>query len=173
MDHVLITPGVADAAALGRLLLAAWLETYPDPRTGIDEEWILAEQGHQVTECGAERWRTFLEGAERAPAEYFCRAVRSGPDGDLTGVLCGLRGEQVALGPMYLLGPAQGKGLGRALMAEFLAWAEPDPIALWVTEHNHSAVRFYARHGFEDTGERQLWKGRLPNLRMVRPSTRA
>jgi GNAT superfamily N-acetyltransferase len=166
---VITTPGAGEAAALGRLLLASWLETYPHAASGIDETWILAEQGHQATERGAEGWRAFLAEVERAPADHFCRAVRGGPDGEFIGVLCGLRAEQVSLGPMYLLGPAQGHGLGTALMAEFTVWAGPDPIALWVTEYNHGAVRFYARHGFVATGERQLWKGRLPNLRMVRP----
>jgi GNAT superfamily N-acetyltransferase len=169
MPTLNVTPGVADAAELGRLLLTAWLETYPNADAGIDEAWIRAAQGHQVTEQGVERWRAFLADVERAPADHFCRAVRSAPDGPLIGMVCGLRAEEVSLGPMYLLGTAQGRGLGGALMTEFLAWAGPDPIALWVTEYNQAAVRFYARHGFAATGERQLWQERLPNLRMVRP----
>ncbi|MCC9308820.1 GNAT family N-acetyltransferase [Kitasatospora sp. RB6PN24] len=170
MPTVFVTPGVTHAAELGRLLVTAWLETYPDPHAGIDEAWIRAAQGHQLTEQGIERWRAFLAEVQRAPADHFCRAVRSAPDGPLVGVVCGLRAEEVSLGPMYLLGSAQGRGTGSALMAEFLAWADPDPVALWVTEYNRSAVRFYARHGFTATGERTLWKGRLPNLRMVRPA---
>ncbi|MEU6503745.1 hypothetical protein ABZ895_29825 [Streptomyces californicus] len=38
----------------------------------------------------------------------------------------------------------------------------------WVTEYDAGAVRFYERHGFRATGERELWRGRLPNVRMVR-----
>ncbi|MBD2827538.1 hypothetical protein ID875_02385 [Streptomyces globisporus] len=53
-------------------------------------------------------------------------------------------------------------------MDEFLAWAGGAPVRLWVTEYNAGAVRFYERHGFRATGERELWRGRLPNVRMVR-----
>ncbi|MFE7524571.1 GNAT family N-acetyltransferase [Kitasatospora sp. NPDC057542] len=83
-------------------------------------------------------------------------------------VLCGRRGEVVALGPMYLLEHVQGQGLGGRMMTEFLTWAGAAPIGLWATDYNDSAVRFYQRHGFEITGERELWQGRLPNLRMTR-----
>jgi GNAT superfamily N-acetyltransferase len=93
--------------------------------------------------------------------------VRAEPDGAVLGFLCGLRGDPVSLGPMYLLGPAQGRGIGDRLMAEFLAWSGPAPVGLWVTEYNTRAVRFYQRYGFRATSERELWRGRLPNVRML------
>ncbi|MFE9423964.1 GNAT family N-acetyltransferase [Kitasatospora sp. NPDC006697] len=171
---MITTPGQEEAAAMGRLRLAAWLETYPDPAAGIDREWITATCGHWAADQGASEWRGFLAKVERDPDGHFCRAVRDGVGGEPVGMVCGVRAERVSLGPMYLLGPAQGRGLGGRLMAEFLEWAGPElPIALWVTEYNRGAVRFYRRHGFTETGERQLWAGRLPNLRMVRPAARA
>lgn len=42
---------------------------------------------------------------------------------------------------------------------------------LWVTEYNERAVHFYERYGFKATGEREIWRGRLPNVRMIRNST--
>jgi ribosomal protein S18 acetylase RimI-like enzyme len=69
---------------------------------------------------------------------------------------------------MYFLRDAQNLGLGSRLMGEFLAWAGEATIHLWVTAYNEGAIRFYARYGFEQTGEQELWRGRLPNLRMVR-----
>jgi ribosomal protein S18 acetylase RimI-like enzyme len=55
-------------------------------------------------------------------------------------------------------------------MGEVLGWAGAAPIRLWVSEFNTRAVRFYIRYGFVATGERELWRGRLRNLRMVRPA---
>lgn len=69
---------------------------------------------------------------------------------------------------MYLLQRAQGQGMGRQLMAAFLAWADDAPIRLWVTAYNERAISFYEEYGFEDTGERHLWREKLPNIRMIR-----
>ena len=69
---------------------------------------------------------------------------------------------------MYLLDEAQGQGIGSRMMGEFLAWAGDAPMSLWVTDYNERAVRFYERFGFKATDERELWRGRLPNVRMTR-----
>ncbi|MEU0759350.1 GNAT family N-acetyltransferase [Streptomyces microflavus] len=86
----------------------------------------------------------------------------------MTGVLYGRRDESVTLGPMYLLDEVQGQGIGGQLMGEFFLWADGAPIHLWVTEYNGRAIRFYGRYGFRLTGERELWRDRLPNVRMAR-----
>ncbi|GHB11412.1 GNAT family N-acetyltransferase [Streptomyces termitum] len=155
-----------DSAWLGPLLLRAWLQTYPSPEAGIDEEWIHEQRGSAATAEGAIRWREFIEEANRRPDLLFCRVVRSGTEP--VGLLCGRRGPTVALGPMYLLDHAQGRGIGGRMMTEFLTWAGTARISLWVTDYNESAIRFYRRYGFESTGERELWRGKLPNLRMAR-----
>lgn len=72
------------------------------------------------------------------------------------------------LGPTYLLNEAQGQGIGGQLMGEFFLWADGAPMHLWVTEYNGKAIQFYERHGFKLTDERELWRGRLPNVRMAR-----
>ncbi|MEV6354055.1 GNAT family N-acetyltransferase [Streptomyces hydrogenans] len=184
MTHV-IEPAVPDdASRLGPLLLRAWLQTYPRREAGIDEEWIREHRGAAATPEGIARWRDFIEAALRDPDLLFCRVVRSEAETEaevgaesgapveavkeIVGVLCGRRGEEVTLGPMYLLNHVQGQGLGDRLMAEFLDWAGAARMCLWVTEYNEGAVRFYRRHGFEPTGDRELWQGRLPNLRMAR-----
>ncbi|MFD7731031.1 GNAT family N-acetyltransferase [Kitasatospora phosalacinea] len=166
MTYVIEAARPDDSAQLGPLLLRAWLQTYPNPELGIDEDWIREHRGSSATAEGIDQWREFIESANRRPDLLFCRVVRS--DTGIVGVLCGRRGEVVSLGPMYLLNHVQGRGLGGRLMAEFLAWADAARICLWATDYNDSAVRFYQRHGFEITGERELWRGRLPNLRMTR-----
>jgi GNAT superfamily N-acetyltransferase len=155
---------------------AAWLETYPGAAPGIDEQWIREQRGDLLTEEGAAGWRAFLDKASGDPHRAFCHAARD-PDGALTAVLCGLRteaaasdpsSESITLGPMYVLRRAQGLGVGSRLMDAFLAWAGDAPMRLWVTSSNARAIRFYRRHGFTPTGERHLWRGRLPNIRMAR-----
>ncbi|MFJ1757830.1 GNAT family N-acetyltransferase [Kitasatospora sp. NPDC088134] len=162
----------ADAELLGPLHLAVWLETYPNAEAGIDAAWVREQRGEDGSAAGIDRWREFIGRTEADPAQWFCRIVSS-PAGDGArplGFVCGRRGAaEVVLGPMYLLAEAQGRGLGGRLMAEFLAWSGADPIGLWVTEYNAGALGFYRRHGFRPTGERELWRGRLPNLRMARP----
>ncbi|WP_331766336.1 hypothetical protein [Embleya sp. NBC_00896] len=39
---------------------------------------------------------------------------------------------------------------------------------LWVTGDNARAIRFYERHGFQTMGERELWCGGLPDVRIAR-----
>ncbi|GCE02282.1 GNAT family N-acetyltransferase [Embleya hyalina] len=169
MTYVIESARPDDAAGLGALLLRAWLQTYPNPELGIDEYWIREHRGSSATAEGIARWRKFVEARNRQPDLLFCRVVRS--DTGIVGVLCGRRGEMVTLGPMYLLSHVQGRGLGARMMTEFLTWAGAAPVCLWVTEYNDDAIRFYRRHGFEITGERELWRGRLPNLRMTRELT--
>ncbi|MFF1903693.1 GNAT family N-acetyltransferase [Kitasatospora sp. NPDC058218] len=159
-------PRPDDAAPVARMQLRAWLQTYPDEAAGIDEEWIREHRASTVTAEGVARWREFVEDAARQPDLLFCRVVRSGAE--VVGVLCGRRDEVVTLGPMYLLAEAQGQGVGGRLMDDFLSWAQDAPLRLWVTEYNERAIRFYERYGFRATGERELWRGRLPNVRMTR-----
>jgi GNAT superfamily N-acetyltransferase len=168
MAHLIEAPRADDAAAIGRTHLAAWLETYPNEDAGIDEAWIREHRGSVVTAEGVAQWSEFIEEATRQPDQFICRVVRSGAG--IVGFLCGRRGEVVRLGPMYVLNEAQGQGVGGQLMSEFLAWAGEAPMRLWVTAYNERAIRFYQRYGFKATGERELWRGKLPNLRMARDS---
>ncbi|WP_327255459.1 GNAT family N-acetyltransferase [Streptomyces sp. NBC_01244] len=168
MDYRIEVPEPDDAASVGRMQLRAWLQTYPNEVAGIDEEWIREHRGVAVTAEGIAQWRRFIEKAIQQPDLLFCRVVRSGVE--VVGILCGRRDEMVTLGPMYLVNEAQGQGIGGRLMDEFLPWANGASTHLWVTDYNARAIRFYERYGFRSTGERELWRDKLPNVRMVRES---
>lgn len=57
-----------------------------------------------------------------------------------------------------------GRGIGSALMSQ----APLDElVSLWVSEANHRARRFYARHGFEPDGAREEGH-HVPVIRLVR-----
>ncbi|MFF1645739.1 GNAT family N-acetyltransferase [Streptomyces sp. NPDC058240] len=169
MTHVIEAPHAEDAESLGPVQLRAWLQTYPNEEAGIDERWIREHRGSSATPEGIAQWREFIVAAKQRPDLLFCRVVRSGTE--IVGFLCGRRDDVVTLGPMYLLNEAQGEGVGGRMMSEFLAWAGSAPMRLWVTEYNERAVHFYERYGFKATGEREIWRGRLPNVRMIRNST--
>ncbi|MFG3142201.1 GNAT family N-acetyltransferase [Streptomyces sp. NPDC048211] len=166
MAHRIDIPRPGDAEAMGRVQMRAWLQTYPNEEAGIDEAWIREHRGFAVTAEGVAQWRAFMEEAVRQPDRLFCRVVRSGSE--IVGFLCGRRDAVVNLGPMYLLNEAQGQGTGGRLMREFMAWAQDARMRLWVTDYNEKAIRFYERYGFRTTGERELWQGKLPNVRMAR-----
>ncbi|MEU1350408.1 GNAT family N-acetyltransferase [Streptomyces sp. NPDC005795] len=167
MTYVIEVPDFEDASSIGPLHLRIWLQTYPHAAAGVDEAWIREHRGPSATAAGIAQWREFIEAAGQQPDRLYCRVVRCGRE--IVGFLCGRRGAAVTLGPMYLLDEVQGHGVGGRLMREFLAWTGGASVFLWVTEYNERAVRFYERYGFESTGEYELWRGRLPNMRMVRP----
>jgi GNAT superfamily N-acetyltransferase len=170
MAHLIDTPRVDDAEATARMHLQAWLQTYPNEDAGIDEFWIKEHLGSVATAEGIAQWRGFFADVTRQPDQFFGRVVRSGAE--IVGFLCGRRAEVVSLGPMYLLNEVQGQGLGGRLMREFLSWAGERAMHLWVTTYNERAVRFYQHFGFEPTGEEELWRGKLPNIRMARDTAR-
>jgi hypothetical protein len=52
MGHQIDVPEPDDAAAIGRVQLTAWLQTYLNERVGIDEAWIHEHRGSAVTAEG-------------------------------------------------------------------------------------------------------------------------
>jgi len=65
----------------------------------------------------------------------------------------------IELSRLYLLGTAQGTGLGRALMAAALAQAaELQARTVWLGayDRNARALAFYARHGFTRVGTHEF-----------------
>ena len=78
--------------------------------------------------------------------------------------------EPLELYSIYILGRAQNKGLGAALLRAVVG---ESPAYLWVLEDNVRAQAFYRRHGFLPDGRRGLlppeWE-EVPEIRMVRPA---
>ncbi|GKQ37531.1 hypothetical protein ALMP_40680 [Streptomyces sp. A012304] len=161
-------PSPDDAEALSRVHFTAWLESYPNPRFGIDEDWIRQAVGRLVTPEGVAQWRRAVEDARDHPDLHFCRVARTVTRA--VGFLCGHRAEAevASIGPMYVLAEFSGRGIGSRLMNEYLSWVGERPVCLWVTVYNTRAIRFYTRHGFEISGERRQWRGKMPIVRMIR-----
>ncbi|MCK9684316.1 GNAT family N-acetyltransferase [Scleromatobacter humisilvae] len=152
MTAPLIRPAtVDDVDTLCRLGAATFRETYrpiSDPRE-VDD---YADE--HFTRARIEAWlhrtdaRTLLASLADAPVGYAHVRRAAVPD-------CVADPEAVELSRLYLLGSAQGVGLGSALMAEAIAQiAALGARTAWLGayDRNVKALAFYARHGFVQAG---------------------
>lgn len=67
-------------------------------------------------------------------------------------------------------------GVARALIDAVVEWARAQnapAVALWVAEDNASALRLYEKCGFALTGEREVMRSGVDQVRMRRPLTQA
>lgn len=162
---VLLRPATpADAAAGGALHRRCWAETYRDIADPAVLEPRLAD-----TEGWTRRW-------DRALADGPPHTLAEAADGTLVGfAVAGPSRMDDAPTPqelhaLYTLRSHHGTGLGTRLLHAVLPDAD---CMLWVSEGNHRARAFYARHGFAPDGGRQLYDGLGAwELRLVRPRAR-
>lgn len=141
-----LTPG--DWQLWRRLRLAALAEA-PHAFGSTLAEW----QGEGDRE---ERWRARLA----LPGSYnLVAVVDDEPVGMASGVPAEDGSADVELVSMWVAPAARGRGVATALVAAVEDRARRDEattLRLAVAEGNEAATRLYARHGFTDTGERQL-----------------
>lgn len=142
----------ADAETLSRLSIAGWRQTY----AGQMPDSILGRM-EQNPHHGPASWHRRLE---RRPPDRWTRIVETDagePVGFLwfgreEGRVSGYRGE---IEKIYLLRQAQGRGLGRALMADTfrtLEAADLSPVVIWVFDFNRAALDFYEKLGGKPLG---------------------
>lgn len=126
-----------DAERLARIHATGWRESYQGQ---LPPEVIAAVGGARLLG----RWqRTFAEGKSRiaiADDLGFAEAGRQRADH------WAARGFPVEICAIYVLRAAQGRGLGRALMALALG-PDPQPFTLLVLETNTAAHGFYEALG--------------------------
>lgn len=136
-----ITP--ADGATLKRIRLAALLDTpsafamtHAQESTNSDDRW-------------AELASARAEGHDHST---FFAVI----DGQEVGLVGGHRvdgGSDVELVSMWTDPAGRGRGVGAALVAAVVDWADGSPVNLWVTQGNDAAQRLYERCGFAVTGD--------------------
>jgi ribosomal protein S18 acetylase RimI-like enzyme len=151
-DPVIRRATPADAQSLAEIGARTFAETFGHLYPPQDLEAFLKE----TYDLDATR-KTL---ADPAKAAWIVEA-----DGEVVGYAevgpCGLPHPEVTaasgeLKRLYFLKSWQGRGLGAALFAEAMAWLTregPRDIWIGVWSENFGAQRFYARHGFEKTGE--------------------
>jgi ribosomal protein S18 acetylase RimI-like enzyme len=146
---------VDDVPLLCHLGAATFRETYrpiSDPRE-VDE---YTDEHFTATKVGA--WfhkpcaRTLLAVAGGEAVGYAHLRHAKVP-------ACVADRKAIELSRLYLLGTAQGAGLGRALLAAALAQAaelEARTVWLGAYDRNVRALAFYGRHGFERVGTHEF-----------------
>jgi GNAT superfamily N-acetyltransferase len=148
--------GPEEASLLSRLSIAGWRQTYP----GLMPERVLVELEANPFHDPAS-WEKRLA---RRPPDRWTRVVETEagePVGFLwfgreEGRLEGYGGE---IEKIYLLKGAQGRGLGRALMADCFQTMEAaglSPVAIWVFDFNRKALDFYEKLGGRPLGRREV-----------------
>ncbi|WP_299054508.1 GNAT family N-acetyltransferase [uncultured Nocardioides sp.] len=162
MPEVRLRPATPDdAEAGGALHRRCWAETYGD----LADPAVLGP-----TLADVDGWTRRWEAALADGPPY---TLAEDADGALVGfAVAGPARMDDAPTPqelyaLYTLRTQHGTGLGDRLLHAVL----PDgDCMLWVSEDNHRARAFYARHGFAPDGGRQLYAGLGAwELRLVRP----
>ena len=133
-----------EAPAVAALSIAGWRETYAGH---IAAAYLAALDGHPKHDVAS--WEARF--AERERRHWTWIAELDGP----VGFLCCREGETVPgyrseIWRFYILRRAQGRGIGRVLMATAARTLEANglaPFALWVLEFNVGARAFYERLG--------------------------
>ena len=160
-----------DAAAIAKVYVESWRATYP----GLVPDGYLLALSEPAT---AERWRTRLAASGKAGGEaggeaggaWVALERRQGLVGFAS---CGpqrtaLEGYGGELYTLYLLDSAQGRGLGRRLLAAVAAdlmAKDVEGMVTWVLRDNPSRW-FYERLGGQRLGEQTICLGRalLPEI---------
>jgi GNAT superfamily N-acetyltransferase len=148
--------GPSDADLLSRLSIAGWRETYAGTMPASVLDALSDNPMH-----GPASWRRRLD---RRPPDRWTWIVETS-NGEPVGFLWfgreegrvpGYRGE---IEKIYLLTPTQGRGLGRALMADSFRTLEAAglfPVVVWVFDFNRKALDFYARLGGRPLGRSEV-----------------
>ena len=167
MDYVLRRATPEDAEAVVLMHTLAHEECYPH----LLSPAFFAARRKAIPER-VDRRRTYLDVADP-------RIIAVDANNEVVGLADAGPGRDedspvpLELYSIYVLGRAQGTGLGTALLR---AAVGESPAYLWVLEDNVRAQAFYRRHGFLADGKRGLlppdWE-EVPEIRMVRPAQAA
>lgn len=151
MTHAVRPPVPADAAAMARVHVDTWLETY----RGIMPDELL--DAPDLIDRRRQMWTQIL--AEAAPSKFTCAVAES--DGRIVGIAMAGPPENTEsaedelpedrhLYVLYSYRSMHGTGVGQDLLDAVI-----DPsvtTALWVADPNPRAQAFYSKNGFVADG---------------------
>ncbi len=136
------TASKRDIPTISQLLSRVWHDTYDDIY-GAEKVTEITGQWHPVN---------VLEQNLKMPASEFLVAD-DGNEIAGTAFASRINDTTTKLHRLYVLPEFQGRGIGRMLLDEIEeCFSEYQNIVLEVEEQNKSAVRFYQKHGFLQTG---------------------
>ena len=152
-SYNILPAGPGDAAALARVHVRSWRETY----AGLLPDAFLAQMNPGVY---ARRWRRQLMAADSSELVLCAEGA-----GGLVGY-CGAceRAGGAEVSTLYVLRPAQRRGVGKRLLsaaAKVMASRGAPSLHLWVLNGNTKARAFYEHLGGVAVEERRVsgWDG--------------
>jgi GNAT superfamily N-acetyltransferase len=152
-SYNILPAGPGDAAALARVHVRSWRETYQ----GLLPDAFLAQMNPGVY---ARRWRRQLMAADSSDVVLCAEGA-----GGLVGY-CGAceRAGAAEVSTLYVLRPAQRRGVGKRLLsaaAKVMAARGAPSLHLWVLNGNNKARAFYEHLGGIAVEERRVsgWDG--------------
>ena len=146
----------ADSEAADQVRYQSWLVTYPNTELNITVEDIKERLKEQLSPEGIKkRQARIIEFQEKG------RYVVAEVEGRIVGFCWLIRyPEKNQLRGMYVLPGYQGKGVGKALWQEAKQAIDPEKETyVEVATYNESAIGFYSKLGFKDTGRRFTEEG--------------
>ncbi|MDQ5962479.1 MAG: hypothetical protein QG653_286 [Patescibacteria group bacterium] len=142
-----------DAEEIQNVFYKTWLATYPNNVPGVSVDDVHEHHKEKLSEEGIEKSRKRIEDGLSLENQRFLVAK---VDGKIAGVcLATVLEDKNQLNAIYVLPEFQGKGLGYKLWGEVLKFIDQTKdTVVQVVIYNTSAIEFYKRLGFEDTGKR-------------------
>ena len=164
-----IRPAVIDdVEAIRRMQAQSWLDTYGNDEVGATREWLAEETASWFTDEALAHSREHLGACFANPDHFYRVGLLSD---EIVGLLHLATNEDGTkhLWGLYTAQKTHGTGLAQELMALANEWIGDNEVDLEVVTYNTRAIRFYEKNGFEIIpGENELFKGKLPNISMIR-----
>ncbi len=148
---------LSDAVLIADISRETFYETFAAHNTKSDMDKFLSEQFSKeqlIAEVGTDGHIFLLAFVNNEPAGYVL--IKENAHADLPGE------NTIEISRLYARSSFIGKGVGKALMEAAIATGkqlQKDQIWLGVWEHNHRAIAFYKKFGFEKFSEHNFVLG--------------
>lgn len=174
-EYAITTPQPKDIRAITELWRASWLDTYPNEREGVTQDWVDEYTRAWLSDGElAERERQL--GARLLAPTVKSTEIARNSRGLIVGSLFGSKeASQQELQTLYVAEDFRGRGVAADLMERFLEWTDPElPIKLQVARYSARAIRFYQKYGFKEVEHSAiLFRNRIPCIAMVKNEMRS
>ena len=140
-----------DALGITNVFYKAWLTTYPNKEKGITVEDIEDSYKDEFSDAKIENLKKLIRELPDNKRRLVAKV-----DNLIVGACTVIRNDSSNhLRTLYVLPQFQNKGVGTRLWNEASKFLDPKKdTVLKVADYTQSAIRFYEKLGFKDTGKR-------------------
>lgn len=159
---------IDDVEAIRTMHAQSWRDTYRNDELGVTEEWLVEETESWLTPERIEQAKEHLGKCFSDPSQLYRGVFQGGQAVGMVHVTTKRDGTK-HLAALYLRQDTHGTGLAQRLMTIADTWIGDSKVDLEVASYNERAKAFYRKCGFIEAGEEsELFKGKIPVIRMVR-----